>query len=217
MPNPTIEDYIKNIYKLQHAGGKVTTSALAARLQLADASVTAMVKKLADRGQVRYRRYRGVELTAAGTRMALKILRRHRLWEMYLVKFFGYSWDTIHDEAERLEHATSDLLERRLDSALGFPRVDPHGDAIPDADGDVALYTSVPLNGCEPGQALRISRVQDDDPALLKHAARIGLGLGRRIAVVEKQSFDGSMTVKVGSHERFISREVAGAVFVERE
>jgi DtxR family Mn-dependent transcriptional regulator len=214
MANPTTEDYIKNIYKLQQAGGVATTSALAASLQLADASVTAMIKKLAGKGYVRYRRYRGVELTPDGRRIALKTLRRHRLWEMYLVEFLGFSWDEIHDEAEKLEHATSDALERRLDAALHFPRVDPHGDPIPDAAGDVARRRSVPLTGCEPGATLRISRVRDDDRLILKHAARIGLGLGRRIAVMEKLSFDGSMTVKIGARRRFISREVAGAVFV---
>ena len=213
--NPTTEDYIKNVYKLQQVGAPVTTSALAASLRLADASVTAMLKKLAGKGLVRYRRYRGVELSAAGSRMALKTLRRHRLWEMYLAKFFGFSWDTIHDEAERLEHATSEALERCLDAALGFPRVDPHGDLIPDAKGEIASTPAMPLTGCAPGQTVRVSRVRDDDPALLQHAARIGLGLGQRFAVIERRSFDGSMTVRVGTRKQFISREVAGAVFVE--
>jgi len=216
MPNQTTEDYIKNIYKLQREGGKVTTSALAQSMQLSDPSITDMIKKLSERGFVRYAPYKGVELTASGRRMAMKILRRHRLWEMYLVKFLGFSWDQIHDEAEHLEHVTSDMLEKKLDAALGFPTVDPHGDPIPSVDGELDHPEYTSLTECDAGDVVKVLRVSDDEPQILQHASRLGVGLNTRITVREKMEFDGSMTIKVGSREQFISREVAGAIFVER-
>lgn len=216
MPNQTTEDYIKNIYKLQSEGGKVTTSALAQSMQLSDPSITDMIKKLSERGFVRYAPYKGVELTASGRRMAMKTLRRHRLWEMYLVKFLGFSWDQIHEEAERLEHVTSDLLEDKLDEALGFPTVDPHGDPIPSADGELDHPEYPSLTSCDAGDVVKVLRVSDDEPQILQHATRLGVGLNTKITVREKRDFDGSMTIKVGTKQRFISREVAGAIFVER-
>jgi DtxR family Mn-dependent transcriptional regulator len=210
------EDYIKAIYRLGHDGGNVTTSALAAQLQLADASITGMIKKLSDKGFVRYERYQGVVLTARGRRMALKIVRRHRLWEMYLVKFLGFSWDQVHDEAERLEHVTSDELERKLDSALGFPDSDPHGDPIPTVSGELDHPEYTALTEYDTGDVVRVLRVSDDDSQMLQHAAQLGIELNKKLVVKEKRSFDGSMVVKVGLKQQFISKEVAQAIFVQR-
>jgi DtxR family Mn-dependent transcriptional regulator len=214
MPTPTTEDYIKNIYTLQPDGGAVTTSALAEALQLADASVTIKMKSMAAHRLVRYRRYRGVELTPGGKRMALKILRRHRLWEMYLVRFLGFSWDEIHHEAERLEHATSEALERRLDALLGFPRFDPHGAPIPDAGGGVVRPSVRPLTACEPGESLRVCSVRDESPPILKHVARLGLGPGSRLTVLGKEGSGGSMAVNIAGHRRRVRGGVADAIFV---
>lgn len=211
----TPEDYIKAVYRLERRGKKVTTSALADHLQLADASITGMIKKLSDRGLIHYQRYRGVELTTKGRRIALQIVRRHRLWEMYLVRFLGFSWDKVHDEAERLEHVTSEEMEHHLDEALGFPDVDPHGHPIPSRDGTVAGTDHPSLAECEVGDIVRVLRVSDDDSTFLQHATSIGLALNSRLVVKEKKEFDGSMVVKVGARDQFISREVAEAIFVK--
>jgi DtxR family transcriptional regulator, Mn-dependent transcriptional regulator len=210
------EDYLKAAYKLEEKGIKTTTSALAAELDVADASITAMIKKLSHKGLLKYKRYQGVELTTTGRKMALSILRRHRLWEMFLVKFLGYSWDAVHDEAERLEHVTSDDLEQRLDDALGFPTVDPHGDPIPNKRGDIAKSIDQSLAECAIGDSLRISRVSDENSAMLKHASAIGIRLHAKLTVMEKKIFDGSMLVKVGARSHFVSKGVAQAVFVHK-
>ncbi len=208
------EDYIKAIFKLQRAGEKVTTSALAAELELADASITGMIKKLSHEGLIHYERYQGVELTGRGKRMALKIVRRHRLWEMYLVTFLGFSWDRVHDEAERLEHVTSDELEMKLDDALGFPASDPHGDPIPTVDGEVDRPEYTALTECRSGDVVRVLRVSDDDAEILQHATQLGVGLNKKLTVREKRGFDGSMVIRVGQKDRFISHQVANAIFV---
>ena len=214
-PERSVEDYIKAVYKLQRAGARVTTSALAAELQLADASITDMIKKLSRKGYLRYVPYQGVDLTERGRRTALKIVRRHRLWEMYLVRFLKFSWDKVHDEAERLEHATSDELEKQLDEALGWPQADPHGDPIPTSDGSITVRHDIPLSACVPGASVRIRRVSDHDRELLEHAARVGLTLNRKLVVKEKHRFDGSMLVQVGSQRSFISAQLASAIFVQ--
>ena len=215
MPNISTEDYIKAIYKLQVRGEKAATSALAAQLDVADASITDMIKKLSEKGLLHYERYQGVELTTKGRKMALSILRRHRLWEMFLVKFLGYTWDEVHDEAERLEHVTSADLEYRLDQVLGFPTIDPHGDPIPTVDGKFIGTEHTALADCKAGDIVRIARVSDDDSAILKHATTLGFALNSKLIIKEKKSFDGSMLVKVGTKQQFISKEVAQAIFVQ--
>jgi DtxR family Mn-dependent transcriptional regulator len=201
---------------LEQRGQRVSTSALASRLQLADASITEMLKKLSGRGLVRYQRYRGVELTAPGRRLALKIMRRHRLWEMFLVKFLGFSWDQIHEEAERLEHVTSDLLEQRLDRVLGHPNVDPHGDPIPTEDGVLNDHKIAKLAETRPGSVVLVTRVRDGDPEILRYLALLGIGLGRKIRIREAIGFDGSLRVQIGSKEQFISARLAESIYVER-
>lgn len=215
MRNISTEDYIKHIYKLQQENEKVTTSALAESLALKDASITDMLKKLSDKGLVSYRRYQGVALTEAGRMMAMKILRRHRLWEMYLVKYLGFSWDQIHDEAERLEHVTSDELEHALDRSLGFPSIDPHGDPIPTRRGELQHRLMSVLSACDAGRTVRIIRVSDQDPEVLQHVAKIGIGLNTRMVLKEKLRFDGSFRVNIKGKEQFISSTLAQHIFVE--
>jgi DtxR family transcriptional regulator, Mn-dependent transcriptional regulator len=214
MSTISTEDYIKAVYKLEEDGEKATTSALAAQLDVADASISDMIKKLSDKGLLHYERYQGVQLTQKGRKMALSILRRHRLWEMYLVRFLGYSWDKVHDEAERLEHVTSDELEQHLDRTLGYPSVDPHGDPIPSKEGIVKGESGSSLTGCDVGDVVTILRVSDESSELLQHASQIGLALNSKLTVREKKAFDGSMVVKIGTKQQFISREVAQAIFV---
>ena len=215
MPNQSTEDYIKSIYKLQIKGKPVSTSVLARVLHIGDGSVTDMLKRLSIKKLIQYKPYKGVLLTGSGRRLAIRMVRRHRLWEMFLVEYLGYRWDEIHEEAERLEHVTSDELERRLDRLLGQPRVDPHGDPIPNVHGDLEGKNYAALSEFQTGDILRIIRVSDADPALLQHAAMLGLGLNKKIFIKKKMDFDGSLLVKIGTKEQFISAHVADSIFVE--
>ncbi len=215
MINEPIEDYIKGIFILQQKKKSVTTSELARYLGLADASVTDMVKKLSTKKLLRHTPYRGVELTDGGKRLAVKMTRRHRLWEMFLVKFLSYTWDEVHEEAEKFEHIISDEMERRLDKTLGYPRVDPHGDPIPTAEGKLELQATTALGEFNPGDTVEIVRVSDHNSELLQHATKLGFALKTKIMVKEKLGFDGSMVVKVGKKEQFISKDIANSIFVE--
>jgi DtxR family Mn-dependent transcriptional regulator len=214
MANQSTEDYIKSIYNLQRDGKDVTTSELARHLRIGDGSVTGMVKKLSAKKLIQYKPYRGVALTETGKRLALQMVRRHRLWEMFLVKFLGYAWDEIHGEAERLEHATSEEMERRLDMILGYPKFDPHGDPIPPQHGDPEGTEAVSLAEFNEGETVKICRVTDD-PDILQHAAKLGLHLDAKVTVKNKLKVDGSMVVKVGLQDCFISQKVASAIFGE--
>ena len=215
MPTRNIEDYLKHIYKLQTADKKVTTSSLADRLSIAPASVTDMVKKLSEQGLLRHTPYHGVELTEKGKKHALRIVRRHRLWEVLLVELLGFPWDEIDKEAERLEHSTSDELERKIDQVLGYPKTDPHGDPIPTEDGELREGSSTSLADIEPGQSCSITRVSDTSPQVLKYVAKLGLSLRKRIVVKERVEFDGSLLVGVGSRECYVSQKLARNIFVE--
>lgn len=216
MASQQVEDYLKCVYKLQEEGGKVSTSALSEQLGVSAPSVTEMIKKLADDGILTYTPYKGVELTEVGEKQALKILRRHRLWEVFLVEVLKYPWHEIHDEAERLEHSTSETLERRLDEALGFPRRDPHGDAIPTPDGSIDDYQDIALTDVEPGKSVTVVRLKDADSHVLQYASKLGITLNKRIKVKERVAFDGSMRVEIGKKEQFVSSKLAGCIFVEK-
>lgn len=195
MINRSTEDYLKGIYALQNGNENVSTSDLAGHLKISDGSVTGMVKKLSRKRLLRYEPYRGVRLTEDGKRLALKMIRRHRLWEMFLVRFLQYSWDEIHDEAERLEHVTSDKLEERLDRVLGHPTVDPHGDPIPSASGEMAEIDSCDLTRCEINQRGVIVRVRDGSQEMLRLMTRLGLDLHTTIVIKDKLAIDGSVIV----------------------
>jgi DtxR family Mn-dependent transcriptional regulator len=216
MKNQSTEDYLKGIYKLSAERGGVTTSALARHLGIGDGSVTGMLKKLAAKRLIHRVPYQGVSLTPAGRKTALTMMRRHRLWEIFLVRHLGYGWDEVHDEAERLEHATSDEMERRLDDMLGNPVTDPHGEPVPTADGKLAPLKGKPLRDFSPGDRVTVIRVSDDSSAILQHTAKLGVSLGTKLAVREKRAFDGSMVVVVGRREGHLSREVAAAIFAEK-
>jgi DtxR family Mn-dependent transcriptional regulator len=154
-------------------------------------------------------------LTAEGRRKALRILRRHRLWEQFLVQVLKYPWHEIHEEAERLEHITSEKLERRLDEALGYPRKDPHGHAIPTTEGDIERSRSVPLARVEPGETVTVVRVNDANADILQYASKLGIGLNKRIKVKERIDFDGSLRVEISRKDRFVSAKLAENIFVE--
>ena len=214
MPSENVENYLKRIYTIQLSGERVSTSSLSEKLRISPASVSEMIKRLADDGNVVYTPYKGVEITEKGRKRAVNIIRRHRLWELFLVRVLNYDWDEIHEEAERLEHMTSARLEKRLDEFLGFPKIDPHGDVIPTADGVLHTGKSVRLADA-PTSAVVVRRVSDENPDILKYAARVGITLNRQLRVRERIAFDGSLRVSIGRTEHFISARLAENIFVE--
>ncbi|MCX6134968.1 MAG: metal-dependent transcriptional regulator [Ignavibacteriales bacterium] len=217
MASENVEDYLKSIYKLQEGGGRVSTSSLSEWLGVSAPSVTEMIKKLADEGILTYAPYKGVELTAEGRKSALKILRRHRLWELFLVEVLKYPWHEIHEEADRLEHLTSERLERRLDEALGHPRKDPHGDVIPAIDGSIEQIEYRSLSQVESGETVTVARVNDADSQALQYASRLGISLNKKVRVKEHIGFDGSIRVEIGRKEQFVSAKLAENIFVEEK
>lgn len=193
-----MEDYAKAIYALeQRSGGEaVTTTALAERLEVTPASASAMLKRLAEQGLVEHEPYRGVVLTARGLRVALEVLRHHRLLEHYLAQELGVSWDRVHAEAEVLEHVLSEELEALIAAKLGDPSHDPHGDPIPTAELTISEPDTVSLEQLEPGQRGRFVRVSDSDPEMLRYLQQQGIVLGGALTVVERQPFGGPSVVR---------------------
>jgi DtxR family Mn-dependent transcriptional regulator len=215
MVSEQLEDYLKHIYKIESSDGKATTTSLSKKLSIAPASVTEMIKKLAEEGIVTHTPYRGVRLTKVGRKRALQIIRRHRLWESFLVEVLKFDWHEIDEEAERLEHFTSEKLERRIDALLGHPSRDPHGDAIPTSEGRVNHIEHPSLSVTTPGKTVAVRRVSDSNPDILRYASRMGIVLNRKIKVKERIEFDGSLRVEISGKERFISFKLAQNVFVE--
>lgn len=210
-----VENYIKAIYFLQESEGKVSTSLLSDRLQVSPASATDMLKRLAEDGIINHERYKGAELTNKGSKLALKIIRRHRLWELFLAKVLKFEWHELHDEAERLEHSTSDALEQKLAEFLGNPTVDPHGHDIPQANGDIVVNEYPALTDAKQGDSVVVRRVNDDSAQVLKYAADMGITLNEKIEVKEKIEFDGSLRIEVSGRQQFVSEKLASCIFVE--
>jgi DtxR family Mn-dependent transcriptional regulator len=208
----SVEDYLKAIYRLSPQGRAASTSEIAQRLELSPASVSGMVKRLSGQGLLEHEPYRGVQLTAEGRRAALRMLRRHRLIEAYLVAFLGYTWDTVHEEAERLEHAVSDTLVERLAAVLGNPAVDPHGDPIPTSEGDIAEPASIPLSEVPAGASVEVRQVEEGQPDRLRYIASLGLRPGVRLTVVDRQPFHGPMTIDVAGQTHVIGNELGQVV-----
>ena len=209
-----IQDYVKEIYKLESAGSRVTTSALAAGLGVSPPSATAMLKKLSSLGLVKHERYRGARLTRKGEKVALEVIRHHRLLEQYLSQTLGLPIDALHDEADRLEHALSEELEAHIDRSLGYPTHDPHGDPIPGPDLKLVVSQAMPLSALEPGSKATVSRVPDGDGELLRYLSELKLTPGSRIEVREAAPFEGPLTVRVGGADHAISRELAARIAV---
>jgi DtxR family Mn-dependent transcriptional regulator len=205
----SVEDYLKAIYRLTTAGEPATTSHIANLLDLSPPSVSGMIKRLSEQGLLEHLPYRGVVLTADGRRLALRTVRRHRLIESYLVAYLGYSWDAVHDEAERLEHAISDELAERMAAALGNPGVDPHGDPIPTADGDVAEIEGIPLSEAPAGTAMEIRRVNEHEAERLRYLAALGLVPGAVVTVADRQPFDGPILLHTAMGDRTLAAQMA--------
>jgi len=209
-----IQDYLKEIYKLEAAGRRVTTSALAEQLGVSAPSVTSMLKKLATLDLVEHERYRGARLTRKGERVALEVIRHHRLLEQYLSQTLGLPIHALHDEADRLEHALSEELEAHIDRSLGYPTRDPHGDPIPGPDLKLVVTEATPLSALEPGAKAVISRVPDGDGELLRYLDGLQLTPGNPVEMREVAPFDGPLTVRVNGSDHAISRELAAKIAV---
>ena len=209
-----IEDYLKFIYKIQQEGGQVTTSAIADRLEVSAASVTSMIKKLAEMNLLTHTPYHGVALTPAGGRVALEIIRHHRLLELYLTQALGYTWDTVDEEAERLEHVISEEFEAKIAEALGNPTVDPHGATIPSKEGEMGAVRYEQLSDLQKGQRAVIRQVSDRNPEMLRYLTNIGLHLGMTVEVFDRAPFNGPVTVQVGDVRHALGMELADRIYV---
>lgn len=209
-----IEDFLKAVYLLQQEHERVQTSALAEALGIAAPSTTEMAKKLARANLVEHEPYRGIRLTSAGKRVALEIVRNHRLLELFLVRSLGYTWDEVHDEAERLEHAVSDRLTQRIAEYLGHPAFDPHGDPIPSPEGNVHQRELIPLSEWPVGEVGQIARLRDQSPEMLRYLAEKGLTMGAKVTVTNIDPFDGPVTLNVDNTIQVIGVNVAQYVLV---
>jgi len=212
----SIQHYLREIYKLGQTEPRVSVTALARAQEVSPASASAMVKKLSALGLAEHAPYRGVSLTPAGERVALEVIRHHRLLELYLAERLGVPWDRVHDEAEVLEHAISEALEERIAAILGDPRYDPHGDPIPTRDGTIEEPACASLNELEPGQAGVFVRVSDSDALLLRRLRKQGIRLGNRLELTGKQPRD-RLSVRIGARRHLIDPVAARAMRVSVE
>jgi DtxR family Mn-dependent transcriptional regulator len=221
-PSSSIEDYVKVIYGFTEWQDKpITSSQLAQRLGVANSSVSEMVRKLKDQGLVDHKPYSAITLTDSGVRLALSMVRRHRLIETYLVQELGYSWDQVHDEAELLEHAVSDTFIERMAAKLGDPQRDPHGDPIPAADGTVLLPEAHLLGELDPGHTGRITRISDENPDLLRYLSAEEIDLDAEVEVVGRKPFGGALVVRISNAGRKrdydLADEVTAALWVHSD
>jgi DtxR family Mn-dependent transcriptional regulator len=217
MLSPVVEDYLKAVWALQQAETPVATSRIADRLGLSAAAVTAMVKRLAEQNLLRHEPYYGVRLTAAGELAALRIVRRHRVLELFLVEVLGYEWDRVHDEAERLEHAASDELIERLARLLGEPERDPHGAAIPSAEGEMDNARYPALSDMQPGESNRVLEVEVEEPEQLRYLGSMDLYPGAEVEVCSKQPFEGPISLTVNGAPQVIAHSLARRIRVRSD
>jgi DtxR family transcriptional regulator, Mn-dependent transcriptional regulator len=210
------ENYLKAIYHLSEGGKKsVSTNDIAAEMKTKAASVSDMLRKLGEKEVIEYRKYYGLQITESGKRQALQTIRKHRLWEVFLVDKLNFAWDEVHEVAEQLEHIHSTLLIQRLDAYLNFPKFDPHGDPIPDEFGDIRSRPRVQLNEMEVDQTGQIVAVKDSSAAFLRYLDKVGAYIGARIKLLDKVEFDGSLEILVDQKKTlFMSKDVACNILV---
>ncbi len=216
MQSFTEENYLKIIFHLSQDSHPVQTNAIAEKIQTKAASVTDMLKKLADKHLVDYVKYQGVTLTEKGKLTAINIVRKHRLWEVFLVDKLNFKWDQVHEVAEELEHIKSDLLTERLNEFLDFPKVDPHGDPIPDEYGKFEDLTFIKLSKLKANEKGTITGVSEHSSAFLKHLEKLNLTLGKRIQIAEIIGFDGSVELLVENQKINISNEIAKHILISK-
>ncbi len=214
MYNETIENYLKAIYTIQGEMDKVATTTLAKRLAIAPASVTGMIKKLSEMNLITYEKYQGVKLTLAGQKIALEVIRHHRLIELFLAEALGVPWDKVHAEAEKWEHVLSEDIEERIDELLGFPTHDPHGSPIPDRNGEMPESSDILLSDMRPQQRGVIVEVCDRNPELLRYLGNMALYPKTNIMVLKIEPFEGPLTLDVDGTTHTLGRKVAQQIFV---
>lgn len=214
MLSQAVQDYLKTIFKLQEQG-PVSTTRIAKELDISGASVTGMLKRLATMGLVDYNSYKGVKLTESGKKIALEIIRHHRLLELYLKDILGFSLEKVHEEACRLEHHISDEFVEKIDNLLGNPEFDPHGHPIPSKEGSIAPSDEESLSAYEPGEEVIIRRLSDEDPEMLAYFEKMGLMPNVRIKILEKAPFSGPITITYNGDKHIIGHEIGRNIFVE--
>jgi DtxR family Mn-dependent transcriptional regulator len=212
------ENYLKAIFKIAEKEGKAAlTNAIAASMHTTAASVTDMLKRLSEKGLITYEKYRGVLLTETGNRLATALIRKHRLWEVFLVRKLGFAWDEVHELAEQLEHVQGEQLIQRLDAFLEHPRFDPHGDPIPDAEGRWMPRQQTPLTALLPGESGVVTGVGDHSTAFLQHLSRLGIQLGTSLLLESRTDYDQSVQVRVGDGAALgLSEKVAQNLLVKK-
>lgn len=210
----SVEDYLKVIYILQTEGDGATTTNIADALSVSSASVTNMLKRLASLKLITHKSYQGATLTDAGRKVALEVLRHHRLLELYLKEIMGYSWDEVHDEAEKLEHHISEQFEDRIAELLNHPTHDPHGDPIPTKDGVVPEKASLAIADAEKDRSYIVGRVKDQDPEVLRYLEQIGIIPGVKIKILEKAPFNGPVDLMIEEEEKTIGFRIAEQVYL---
>ncbi|MBP6472776.1 MAG: metal-dependent transcriptional regulator [Chloroflexi bacterium] len=210
-----IEDYLKTIYTLAEVESPVSTSRIADARQVKPGSVTSMLRRLAGLNLVNYEKHYGVTLTDNGEKIALEVIRHHRLLELYLMEALGFGWDEVHEQADLLEHVISEKLEERIAAALGYPTLDPHGDPIPDRDGSMMVMNTRPLSDVSPGELAQVARIPaDNNSEMLRHLAELGLTPGTLVRVTAVAPFDGPFSIEIDGQNKVIGFTVAQAVLV---
>lgn len=216
MPSLTEENYLKAIYRLSQKGDKkITPTAIAKEISVNTASVVDMIKKLTEKKFIPYDKIKGAKLTEQGKTIAVKIVRNHRLWEVFLLEKLGYSWDVVHEIAEQLEHIKHPELTDRLDKFLGFPEYDPHGDPIPNAKGEIPSVPNRLLSEVETGKSCQVAAIKDTSAVFLQYLEQLSVSIGTKIKVIEKIPFDGSMTIQIGKYNKTsVSKKFAETLLV---
>jgi DtxR family Mn-dependent transcriptional regulator len=215
MKNISKEDYLSVIYKSADSNGEIRVNQIAESLNISAAAVTDMLRKLSSEGYVEYKRYKGIRLTKSGEEYARGMVRRHRIWELFLHQIVGLPWDKVHDEAHNLEHGASNELINRMEEMLDFPEYDPHGDPIPDKNGKLPKGNfGIPLGNVKSGRKVKVSRVHDFDSSFLQYISKIGIELNTEITVVDTLEFDNSLLIQINKKETSISSKVASNIFV---
>ncbi len=218
MKNISKEDYLSTIYRHRNSEGGIKATQLAEQLEISNAAVTDMMKKLSRDGLVNYARYKGIKLTGQGESYARNMVRRHRIWELFLQRIVGMPWDKVHDEAENLEHSSSDELVNRLEEMLDYPKFDPHGDPIPDKNGMLPKQKkTIPLSVIKTGEKVEVVRVNDFDNDFLNYLSGIGIKLNKKLIIKDVLNFDKSMFIEIDGSEINISNTIAANIFVVRE
>ena len=217
MINISQEDYLTAIYRNLDEAGEIKPNLLASKLEISNAAVTDMLRKLSRDGFVDYQKYKGIKLTGEGELYAKNMLRRHRMWEVFLHQTLGMPWDKVHDEAEKLEHSSSDEIINLLEEFLEYPEVDPHGYPIPDKNGKIKKSkTVVAITELNENDTAKVIRVNDDVKNLLSYVTKIGISLGKEILVKDKLEYDGSILMMIDRKEINISNKIASNIFVEK-